>query len=404
MGRQRKKTENSGTLHTIKSCAAAVAVAFLLYIFTFYIDGEMGVILAAFILTAPVVSLIMAVYARKRIKIDMSCDGYVRRGSRLEVTITVSKTGFIPLAVVELHPDATEVFSPWDKTYRISLADKDRSTFTCSLDARIGGNGEVSVPEAYSCGFLGFVRLRLRLPGQLPEPKSVGVIPEVPEIKSSSQLFRSIAEVVMTSDDEEDNDTAALFSANTTPGYEHREYVPGDPLKRVNWKLSTKKNKLMVRLDEAAASVQPLIVLDLYRREGAEPEIAAKNEELLLCSVFGLAELLIRKGIAFGFVYRDGSGETVSETIDNPDVPPQLLLRVLAAKVREGRRIDPEAIPDNTCACVIASTSFAGDFAMITDSLEDTDNAALIGYAPECPNSTSLPLWYLDGDNSFKQV
>ena len=35
----------------------ALAIAFLVFIFTFYVDGEMGVILIAFLLAAPLFSL-----------------------------------------------------------------------------------------------------------------------------------------------------------------------------------------------------------------------------------------------------------------------------------------------------------------------------------------------------------
>ena len=118
-------------------------------------------------------------------------------------------------------------------------------SFSVEIDANTGGNGQIFVSSVRSCGFLGFVGFNVK--SQLPPPKSVGVIPEIPEVKTASKLFRSIADSVMTSDDEEKNDSAQLFSANTTPGYEHREYENGDPLKRVNWKLSAKTGKLIYR-------------------------------------------------------------------------------------------------------------------------------------------------------------
>ena len=53
-----------------------------------------------------------------------------------------------------------------------------------------------------------------------------------------------------------------MFSANTTPGYEHREYIQGDPIKRINWKLSSKRDEYMVRLDERIAGAGQLFFLD----------------------------------------------------------------------------------------------------------------------------------------------
>ena len=387
---------------TFKTVIAIIAVAFLLYVFTFYIDGEMGMILVAFTVFAPIISLFFALYARKRINVSMNCDGYVQKGSKLTVNVTVEKTGRFPLGIVEITPRASEVFGQDDRFYRVSLARDDKKTFTYSVDAITGGNGEIALDTVYSCGFLGFIRFALTQ--ELPAPISVGVIPEIPQIKASSQLFRNIADVVLTSDEEEENDTALMFSANTSPGYEHREYVHGDPLKRVNWKLSSKKDKLMVRLDEAVASVQPMIALDLYRDGTSKPQEAIIGEEQIIRSVFGLLSLLVKQGIASTLIYRDANGNVVAESVDNPEYPEQLLLKILAVKVLPDRRLDLKMYGGSVCACVIASTDCGAEIDSMADAIEDRDNVSLICASPKSRNLTSYPMWYLDGDNNFKQV
>ena len=386
----------------IKSIVSVIAVAFLVYIFTFYIDGEMGVILLAFVLFAPLVSLFFLLYARKRVKVSFTCDAYAPKGSKLPVKVTVTKTGIFPLAIVEIVPYATEIFGQNIKKRKLTMLNENRRSFTIELDALVGGNGEVGIKEMYSCGFMGFFKLPLKTP--LPQPVSIGVIPPVPEIKASSQLFRSIADVVLTSDEEEENDTAMLFSANTSPGYEHREYELGDPLKHINWKLSSKKGRMMVRLDEAVASVQPVVVLDLYRRGGIPAEQVILGEEKLIRSVFGLLSLLVKQGIACNFIYRTSSGETVSESVDNPDYPDQLLLKVLAVKVIPDKRVDLSHLGGSVYACVIATTDASGDFGTITRNVDSPDNISIVGLSPSTPNSTSLPMWYLDEDNNFRSV
>ncbi|MBO5384588.1 MAG: DUF58 domain-containing protein [Ruminococcus sp.] len=386
----------------LKTLVSVGAVAFLLYIFTFYIDGEMGIILLAFLIFAPLISLIITLYARKRIIVTISCDAFVKKSSRLTVTVKVEKKGVFPLSIVEIHPSASEVFEKIVKVYRLSMFRGRISEFTFDIAARAGGNGEVSIASVYSCDFLGFMKFRIR--EKLPEPVSIGVVPEIPEVKASSQLFKTIADVVMTDDNNEESDTAMIFSTNTTPGYEHREYVQGDPLKRVNWKLSSKKSKLMVRLDEAAATVQPMIVLDLFRSGDANAEISVFEEEKLLSSVFALLTLLIKQGIACNFVYYGESGEVISETVDNPDYPAQLLLKVLAVKVESNRRIDVSGLEGSVCACVIATTDAGNDFKTVTDNMPDSQNVSLLGVTADTVNKTGLPLWYLDEGNNYKMV
>ena len=58
------------------------------------------------------------------------------------------------------------------------------------------------------------------------------------------------------------------------PGYEHREYVAGDSPRRVNYKLSAKKQKLMVRLDESNGYA----TTNLYITENAQPVCCDKAD------------------------------------------------------------------------------------------------------------------------------
>ena len=386
----------------IQTVLSLGGIAYILFLFARSFDGEVGAILIVFMLTAPLISLIFAIAARNRVKFSIKCDAYVNKGSELKVTVKVERTGAFPLSVIDIVPGASEVFEKQNKTYRLSMFSGNSREFTFKVRAKTGGNGSIYVAQAYSCGFLGFLRLRIK--SRFPEPVLVGVVPDIPDIKASSQLFRSIADVVLTSDDEEDNDTAMLFSANTAPGYEHREYVEGDPLKRINWKLSSKKSKLMVRLDEAASAVQPMIIFDLYRKKDAAAEYAVLTEEKLLRAVFGLLTALVKQGIACNFVYYGSSGEVMNESVDNPDYPSQLLLKVLAVKVTEDRRIDPAMLGTDVCACLIATTDAGEGISALTDKIADLQNASILGVSAESSNSTGLPLWYLDEDDNFRMV
>ena len=389
-------------MRIVKTVLSIGAIAFLLYLFTFYMDGKMGVILIAFMIIPPLASLFMALYARSRIHVSFDCDGYVSKGKELPVHVKVEKEGVLPLAVVEFIVSASEVFEKNERVCRLSVASSDPVDYVCTLKTFAGGNGEVSIKGIYSCGFLGFMKFKVRT--ELPKPVSVGVIPDIPEIKASSQLFRSISDIVLTSDEEEENDTTMLYSANTSPGYEHRDYVQGDPLKRINWKLSSKKKKLMVRLDEAASTVQPVLILDLYRRSTADVIASVGREEMILRSVFGLLTLIVQQGIACTFIYRGVSGETICESVDNPAYPMQLLLRVLSVKVVPNERINTAGFEKAACACVIATTDTSGDFSTVTDRISDKESASIIVPEPETAVSAGIPLWYLDSDNNFKMV
>ena len=381
---------------------SVAAIAFLVYIFAFYIEGQMGVVLITFLIVAPLISIIIAVAARKRVNIRIDSDAFVKKGSELEVTMTVEKRGRFPFAIIEIAPEASEVFEKSRVNYHLSLLFEDEKEFTYRVPAKTGGNGEISVGRVSTCGFLGFLKLKVK--SVAIDPISIGVIPEIPDIKPSSQLFRQLADVVMTSDEEEDNDSSMMYSVNSAPGYEHREYVQGDPLKRVNWKLSSKKDKLMVRLDEAVSSVQPMLILDLYRSTDADPQKAVVVEEQLLRSVFGLLRSLVKQGIACNFAYCGGGNRVIVESVDNPDYVDNLLLKVLSVKVVPGYRIDVNSIGSNVCACVVATTDPSGAFSAVTERF--SGNGALSVIVPYITDTYrgDADLWYLDEDNDFKPV
>ncbi len=376
------------------------AIAFILYIFTFYLEGEMGIVLIAFLIIPPVISFLLAFGARNRITVSIYSEAYVKKGSKLEVTVTVEKNGKLPIAVAEICTKASEVFEKQDKKYRLSLLTEGKSVFTYKIKALTGGNGEISVGSLYSCGFLGFIRFKVRT--SLPEPVSVGVIPEIPDVKTTSQLFRQIADSVLTSDDDDENDTELMYSSNSMPGYEHREYIQGDPLKRINWKLSSKKHKLMVRLDEAVSMVRPLVVLDLYRNSSANAEKAVLREEKLICAVIGLLKSLVKHGISCNFIYNSAEG-AVMESVDNIDYPDILLLKLLAVKVLPERRIEVET-QGAVCSCIVATTVPDGSFSTVIKSIDGASEKSII--IPErIEYKIFSELWYLDEtDNIFKLV
>ena len=75
----------------IQTILSVLAVALVVYIYTAGFDGEMGMILVAFLVFAPLISLFFALSGRKRLNISISCDAYVNKGSDLKVKVIVEK-------------------------------------------------------------------------------------------------------------------------------------------------------------------------------------------------------------------------------------------------------------------------------------------------------------------------
>lgn len=78
-----------------------------------------------------------------------------------------------------------------------------------------------------------------------------------------------------------------------------REYRPGDPMSKINWKASAKEGDMMVNLLDSTSSAQVLIFLDV------EDETIWKYEEIHEAGIslaVSLAEQLLKRGIATGLI------------------------------------------------------------------------------------------------------
>ena len=147
-----------------------------------------------------------------------------------------------------------------------SMGIERTAEYRVALMTRFCGSGTVTLSDLRLCDFLAMFRFRI----PVPEPQKLLITPEIPEMKTNSMLFRSVSTAVAAADEE--TEATPNHSASAMPGYEHRDYIPGDSLKRINWKLSSKRRHLMVRQDEPIALARLSVVLDFRRSTYPMPE------------------------------------------------------------------------------------------------------------------------------------
>ncbi len=118
--------------------------------------------------------------------------------------------------------------------------------------------------------------------------------------------------------------------SRTVPGddpgeiYAIREYVPGDAVRQIHWKLSEKTGKTMVRLLGTSVSREALLLFD---PAGADPELTD-----ILTEIFAsLAWILAERDFSFAVCWADPqSGEPVVTEIDTQEDLGPMLDRLLA--------------------------------------------------------------------------
>lgn len=204
-----------------------------------FIDGETGWLLIYVIVAAVLASAVLVILSRGKITAKM--DGFIGMvsvGERAAARLIVSAEGFCFAPFVRVCGSAGG--QPF--VAKTSLVLRKRADIEMYFRPKECGLHEIEINELWISDFFGVVRFKqpMRLETR------VGVQPRLVDYNGPHIQPASIP----SDDERESGETAMSFGG--TAGYEHREYVAGDPLRRVNYKLSAKKRRLMVRLDEGA--------------------------------------------------------------------------------------------------------------------------------------------------------
>lgn len=95
---------------------------------------------------------------------------------------------------------------------------------------------------------------------------------------------------------------AARATEDTSSPSDSRPYRPGDPLKRVHWKLSARQGQLMVKTYEPAAVSDALVYLDTAAAP-LEPLDAWYADDVLTAAAVSLAARILQEGVPVRVIY-----------------------------------------------------------------------------------------------------
>lgn len=222
----------------------ALAFAGILLVF---ISADHGWILLYIMAAALAASLTVFLISRKRFSISCgSFSGVYSVGDKVTAELTFTSRGFCVLPFITVYGQ----FMGQPFSARCSLIGR-RSSVKISLRAAECGLNKLRIEDIVLRDFLGLISLRSDI---RPEQCAAAVLPRIVDYTGPA-----VPPSLLPSD--EDEETGQSLLTGGLPGYEHREYVPGDPPRRINYKLSAKKRTLLVRKSEATAAQSTDIVL-----------------------------------------------------------------------------------------------------------------------------------------------
>lgn len=237
-------------------------------VFTQLLRSPASAILFIFLLILPPLSILYLILARAMIKIYTDVDRTrTKKGESVEYEIKIINESPLPFPLVE-----TVVTLPSDDAYicrdnllRISLLPLGCHIIKRSVSFPLRGSYDIGVRSLRVCDLIGFFATEVRLElGRTVIVYPDNIVMSENTRRSETDLPTPVTRPFTTSDQAEPADI--------------REYVPGDPIKNIHWKLSAKSDDLQVKNFSSNMDRNVYILCDLSFSGGVKPQQGVKAQ------------------------------------------------------------------------------------------------------------------------------
>ncbi len=228
-------------------------------------------------------------------------DHRVVKGDPHEFLISFENRGFLPIHDMDLilHSDRCDLEGIRDGE-KISIAAFSLVKMSSKLACRYGGAYEVGLRELGFSDVFGIMNVIVKVPYTFRAIVS-------PKITDMADRYLDIENTINSMGSKSDIRTEDI------PGNEMREYSPGDPIKTINWKVSARLDKLMVRIPDKMDTRTVTLILEPSASAGDLTETAAlERRDCFLEFAVSAAWYFVRRDMPLKVIYPAGK---ISEKI-----------------------------------------------------------------------------------------
>lgn len=380
-----------------------VFISSVMYMLLF--DKKAGGIMTVFITITPILSLILTCMTKNKLTFSINTpDSIVDKNKPVSLSVNITKDTVLPIPIVSFNLNISKRFASLEQNiYRFSMSENKKLSIKADIIPQICGIGDISVNNIFITDYLGIFKFRINRNDDIST--RIFIRPDIKEIDNSGELIRNIYNTLC--DNDEDDTTDSVAGRSAFPGYEYREYIPGDSLKKINWKISTKRRKLFVRKDESAGITLPDIIINNSETLSFEDETEKMLlEQMIVENSLALLLLCVKHGIECTYSYVRG-GVVKKETVSFPEQV-EMIAGDMASVTFSEREIDIEnngGVKSSnvnivyTLGCTqklaqnIESTSLNGD----------SSRVIMPGSLVKKMKNTLSDLWIINNDHSISK-
>lgn len=255
------------------ACILLIVSALIMYIF----DNEtVTLALLVALLVMPAVSIGMLALAGKDLKITLTKS--MKEAEAPRVRVSIENPDLVPLASVEAEISCENLRTGEVDSYVLNDTPRPKGRKDVDFEVRpkSAGRYRISVSNAEIADPLMLHRRRIRC----EDSEYLTIMPEIFDMQLSYASDAAMLEADRSADSRRGNDPGEVRAI--------REYVAGDPVRNIHWKLSEKMDKLLVKELGNPITDQFLVILDTcheVRQDPAALEAAASVFASLLTTL-----------------------------------------------------------------------------------------------------------------------
>lgn len=259
---------------------------------------------------APVVSWLILVLIRQKVGLSIAAPGVVGKNKPFTLQAVVESNSRIALGKTVIWLELTNAVTGESQKKRMIF----RGSGTWTLESIYCGCVECCVTGAWCYDWFGILPVKIPCKAK----KRIIVMPDTFPVELETVLSRS------------DHDERTEYAPNRkgsdrTETMQIRDYVPGDPLQQIHWKLSGKMDRLIVR-DPARPVDRELMVFLEQKDEKRTPETA----DALLEAVVSVCQALAESNRPFCLAWNEDT--VVTFDVGTQEQLPEAVSAILKAR------------------------------------------------------------------------
>ena len=316
----------------------------LLCWFFLYFGSGAALALAALMVLVPLGTVFVNLHLKKKIRLSLVATSSVRKGDEGTVTIRLENPTIFPVLRIQCNLEVRNLLNRENCLQKVVTYVRPKGSQTCRvrINSPFCGRIQICTPMVVLYDCFGLIGIRLKTDATA----HMTVLPDT---------FEPVVELVPnpSSTDDSESYSQERPGSDLTETFQIREYVQGDSLKQIHWKLTGKLDKMIVRDPGLPVSKNVLV---FWERSGESEDFERIDAQAEV--VISLCRSLVDRGIQFHMAWNDPERNLcIAHRIQDMDefvgITPQLLRATGKKDAPGGAGLLIQSRPDVLCAHMV---------------------------------------------------